>query len=330
MPTLTDLHPTPTNLRAAVLDGLRSTPRTLPCHLLYDDAGSRLFDRICGLPEYYPTRTEVGIFRDHLDMICDRIGEDALLIELGSGSSTKTEPLLRELTARGALAGYVPIDISRGHLVRSSARIASRFPGLEVMPVCADYGRPLKLPEPDRDATLHPDPPRRVAFFPGSTIGNFHPAEARAFLGRVRELVGPRPVDGGGGGGLLIGVDLRKPAEVLIPAYDDAAGVTAAFNLNLLVRLRAELGAELRLDDWRHAARWDGDAGRVEMHLVAARSTEISLGSERFGFGAGEGIWTESSYKHTLEGFAELAAPHFEVAEVWRDSEGLFSVQWLA
>lgn len=311
----TPLHgpaPDDDDLVAEALAGLRQSPPALPSKLLYDQRGSELFERICELPEYYPTRTEMAIMRRDADEMAAAIGDHALLIELGSGSSTKTRILLDHLPT---LVGYVPIDISREHLRRSAHAIAERYPHLEVMPLGADYSRPLELPNPTRP------PARRMIYFPGSTIGNFPETETRAFLQRMAALAGP-------GGGMLVGVDLRKSPEVLIPAYNDAQGVTAAFNLNMLHRLNREAGADFDVNAFEHRALWNEAEGRIEMHLVATRRQDVTLAGERFRFEAGESIHTESSYKHTLEHFAQLAEP-FEIQRVWMDDDEMFSVQYM-
>ncbi len=324
---LLDLEPQTDDLLAEVLAGLNEEPKLLPCKLLYDKRGSLLFDEICELPEYYPTRTEMAIMAEHVDDMAAMIGPDALLIELGSGSSLKTHRLLEALDRP---AGYVPIDISRDHLLASAHRINAAYPGLEVLPVCADYLQNFEVPEPTRPAR------RRVVYFPGSTIGNFHRPEARQFLGRIADLAGGSGPGGlgsggsgsGGGGMLLIGVDLRKSPAVLIPAYDDAQGVTAAFNLNLLERVNRETGADFDPAAYDHCAVWNDDQSRIEMHLVARSNQTIRIAGRMFTLGAGESIRTECSYKHTLEGFADLA-PDFNVERVWTDADRLFSVQLL-
>lgn len=311
-PPLLDCTPQPDDLLAETLAGLSQSPKTLPCKLLYDQRGSELFDAICELPEYYPTRTETAIMREHAAAMASMIGERALLIELGSGSSAKTPTLLDQLHQP---AGYVPIDISREHLLRSARQIQHRYSDLAVMPVAADYLQDFKIPEPPEPAA------RRVVYFPGSTIGNFHESDARHFLHRIAMLVGP-------GGGLLIGVDLRKDPAVLRPAYDDAQGVTAAFNLNILHRLKRELGAEVDVDAFEHRAIWNEAMSRIEMHLVARTAQSITLAGRTFSFEPGESIHTECSYKHTPERFTALAEA-FEPRQVWTDADELFSVWYL-
>lgn len=314
-PATVELHdyaPEPADLVAECLAGLRASPRTLPCKFFYDRRGSQLFDQICELPEYYPTRTELGIMYRCIHDIASRLGQRCLLIELGSGSSLKTRVLLRHLAGP---AGYVPIDISREHLLDAARELANEFPQLPIMPVCADYLQPMRIPSPPRQVA------RRILYFPGSTIGNFHPHEARAFLRRLAQIVKPN-------GGLLIGVDLRKSPDLLLPAYNDAQGITAAFNLNLLARINREADANFNLSQFQHKAIWNDAHSRVEMHLIAIRDQAVTVAGERFYFSAGDSICTECSYKHTVAGFAELAED-FEVQAVWTDSQRLFSVQYL-
>ncbi len=308
-----DREPTTEAILDTVLAGLARTPKTLPSKLFYDERGSRLFDRICELEEYYPTRTEHGILEQHLDEMLAEFGPRCRLVELGSGSSTKTRLLLDR--ARDLVA-YTPIDISRDHLLRTAEQLAEAYPRLPIQPVCADYTRRVEGLPPAAEGV------RTVVFFPGSTVGNFVPAEAAAFLARVRGLCGA-------GGGLLVGVDLVKEAGVLHRAYNDAEGVTAAFNLNLLVRLRDELGADIEVDAFRHRAIWDLGARRIEMQLVSRREQSVRIDDREFSFGDGEAITTEYSHKYTLSDFADLAArAGFEVERVWTDERQWFSVQW--
>jgi dimethylhistidine N-methyltransferase len=309
---LIDLEPAPADLAAEAIRGLGSVPKTLPCKLFYDKRGSELFEAICGLPEYYPTRTEIGIMRRHLHDISEAIGPRVQLVELGSGSSTKTQILLDALVDPVA---YAPIDISREHLWESAERIHSTYPNLQVQAVCADYGEPFLVPEPKRQ------PERRVVFFPGSTIGNFPEEAARRFLGRIADIVGV-------GGGLLIGVDLRKGEDVLVAAYDDAQGVTAEFNLNLLHRLNREANADFAVDRFEHRSVWNDAAGRVEMHLVSRIGQRASIDGHTFDFSEGESVRTECAYKYDVAQFAEIA-DRFDVRRVWTDEQRRFSVQYL-
>lgn len=292
--------------------GLRRTPKELPCKYFYDARGSQLFDRICELPEYYPTRTELQIMRRAAAEMAAAIGKGALLIEYGSGSSTKTRVLLSALEAPCA---YVPVDISREHLLQSAAQLAAEYEGLQVLPVCADFTQNFALPQ-----TQQP-PQKRVVYFPGSTIGNFTRAKAAALLQQCAALCGP-------GGALLIGVDLRKSRAILERAYDDSAGVTAAFNRNILVRMNRELGADFNADQFQHRALWREKEGRVEMHLVSRRAQTVRLAGERFCFAEGETICTEHSHKYSLQEFAAIAAAAgLAPLQNWLDEKRRFSVQ---
>ena len=314
VPLFIDAAPPEGSIEAEVVRGLSGAPRTLPPKLFYDREGSRLFDAICELPEYYPTRTETAIMEGSGSDMARALGPDVLLIEYGSGSSTKTEILLSALQRP---AGYVPIDISRGHLLESAERIARRHPGLRVLPVCADYSR--AIPGLSRLAGEH----RSVVYFPGSTVGNFEPNDAAAFLAHVAKLVGP-------GGGLLIGVDLRKAPDILEAAYNDSEGVTAAFNLNMLRHINVQLGPVFDVDGFRHRAVWNDRAGRIEMHLVSERTQTVRVGGRPFGFEPGDAIVTEHSYKYTLEGFGALAGhAGFRTENVWTDPKEWFSVHYL-
>lgn len=311
---LHDYEPKPASFRADVIQGLQQPTKQLPAKFLYDEQGSHLFDQICHLDEYYPTRTELAIMEQHLDEMAALLGEKCLLIEYGSGSSTKTRLLLDALEQP---AGYVPIDISKEQLLDAATQIAARYPALEVLPVCADYTAYYEVPEPAQPVA------RRVIYYPGSTIGNFHPEQAHQFLHSIAEVCGRN-------GGLLIGVDLKKDPVLLHRAYNDEQDVTAAFNLNLLVRINQELGATIQLDQFRHYAFYNPGAGRIEMHLMSLIEQTVQLDDVMIRFNRGESIWTESSYKYTLAEFARLAAAAgFEVERVWTDPAELFSVHYL-
>jgi dimethylhistidine N-methyltransferase len=300
--------------RADALAGLTAQPKTLPCKYFYDRHGARLFDAICELPEYYPTRTELGILRTHAADMARLVGPHALVIEYGSGSSLKTRLLLDQLTAP---AGYVPVDIARTHLQMSAEQLRSEYPAVPIVPVWADFTRPFVVP------TVTAPVARRVVYFPGSTLGNFAPTEAAELLTQMAEVAGPS-------GGLLIGLDLRKERSVLEAAYNDAAGVTAAFNLNVLVRLNRELGTDFDLDQFVHRAPYNADAGRIEMHLISRRAQSVRLGTTQIDFAAGETIHTENSYKYELSQFADLARyAGWQVQQVWTDERRYFSVQYL-
>lgn len=301
-----------------VVAGLRRKPKQLPCKLFYDDAGAALFERICTLDEYYPTRTEIGILRAFGDEMAAWIGGRARIVEYGSGSGEKTRLLLRRLRS---VAEYVPIDISGRQLEAFAEALRRELPGVAVHPVHADYTRPLVLP-PNRDAA------RSVVFFPGSTIGNFHPAEALEFLRNAASLCGA-------GGGLLIGVDLRKDRGMLERAYNDAAGVTAAFNLNALTHINHICDADFDENGFEHRAIYNEVHGRIEMHLVSRARQRVRLNKtaprpDEVTFERGEVIVTEYSYKYTIEQFRELArCAGFEPAALWQDAGGLFSVHAL-
>lgn len=305
--------------RSDVIDGLSRRRRMLPCKYLYDERGAELFERICELEAYYPTRTERSILQRHAGEMARLIGAGARIVEFGSGSAVKTELLLHELDAPVA---YVPVDISREQLVATAQRLSFQFPALQVLPVCADYTRALDLPEPDRR------PVRTVVFFPGSTIGNFDPPEALRFLSRIRRMVGA-------GGAALIGADRQKAPETLEQAYDDTEGVTAAFNRNLLVRINRELGANFDVDCFQHRAVYDANAGRIEMHLVSCcdQIVQVPCDNERpavFAFREGEYIVTEHSWKYTAHGFADLAAgAGLRTEQIWSDPQDLFSLYLL-
>jgi dimethylhistidine N-methyltransferase len=311
---LRDLTPEARHLLDELLTGLRDTPKRIPSKYFYDERGSKLFDQICELPEYYPTRTELAIMSNEVDEMAQSIGPDAAIFEFGSGTSEKTRCLIRALDRPVA---YVPVDIARTHLLAAAHRLANEFPHVEVLPVCADFTQPFQLPQPSRS------PDRWVAYFPGSTIGNFEVDQARDLLVLMRDVAGPD-------GGALIGVDLRKDPAILVPAYDDAQGVTADFNLNLLVRLNEEFGADFDIGRFRHRAIWNPDAGRMEMYLESLVDQDVTLDDEVLHFERGESILTEYSHKYRLEDFARLAGEAgWRVARVWIDPDQLFSVQYL-
>lgn len=294
--------------------GLSRPQKTLPCKFLYDEAGSSLFNEICELEEYYPTRTENQILRDNIGEIARLIGSECRLVEFGSGSSTKTRHLLDRLPS---VSGYIPIDISGPQLLSSAGRLALEFPDLEICPLEADYCEVAEIPDTKRK------PKRTVAFFPGSTIGNFDPLAAVAFMRNIASLCG-------GGGGLLIGVDRKKSRRILERAYNDQRGVTARFNLGILARANRELGANFDLSAFHHRAPYDEARGRIEMHLVSGRSQTVQLDSQEFSFERGEHITTEHSYKYTPAEFCRLAGrAGFELVRNWEDRNQLFSVFFL-
>lgn len=313
-PVLTrTLSPQERMLRS-VLRGLERTPRTLPCKYFYDERGSQLFDQICELEEYYITRTELAIMRRHAGAMADAIGEDACLIEFGSGSGIKTRLLLEHLHSPAA---YVPIDISAEPLAASAEQLRELHPELEIVPICGDFTQRIRPPRVSRRAS------RSVIYFPGSTIGNFGPRGAERLLKRMARLCGR-------GGGLLIGVDLKKSRAVLERAYDDARGVTRAFNLNLLAHINGELDADFDLAGFEHRAVYNEVAGRIEMHLVSLRPQCVAIGDTLIEFAPGEFIRTECSYKYEVSQFARLAArAGWRLRNVWCDEARLFSVQYL-
>jgi len=302
-----------TSFREDVLAGLALPQKAIPPKYFYDERGAALFERICELPEYYPTRTEMAIMREAIGAIARLLGPEVELIEFGSGAGVKTRLLIEH--CRPAL--YVPVDIAEPQLRATAAALAADYPWLNVSGIVADFAAPLALPDfvlPIR---------RRVVYFPGSTIGNFTPDEALAFMQRCRALLGP-------GGILLIGVDLKKDKAVLDAAYDDAQGVTAAFNLNLLERINRELEGDFVLKRFRHVAFYDAAKGRIEMHLESGVAQVAHVAGQRFHFRPGETIHTEISCKYGVEEFQALAArARFHAERVWTDPARLFSVHAL-
>ncbi|WP_421999028.1 L-histidine N(alpha)-methyltransferase [Reyranella sp.] len=303
-----------TDFRDAVLAGLSARPRAIPAKFLYDARGSALFDAICDLPEYYPTRTETGILRACAGEVATLSGPGCALVEFGSGSSVKSRLLLE---AMDRLVAYVPIDISRQHLDQTAARLRRDYPGLNVEPVCADYMALERLPDEVSAAR------RRIGFFPGSTIGNLTPGEATAFLKRVRRLLGTR-------GALVLGVDLRKDPRRLHDAYNDAAGVTAEFTLNLLRRMNRELDANFDLSGFAHEAFYNPVEGRIEIYVRSLRTQAVTVAGRTFTLAEGERIHTEYSYKYDEAGIRALAASaDFRIGRFWSDAERLFAVVYL-
>jgi len=295
---------------ADVLQGLSRPQKTLPCAWLYDLRGSELFVDITGLAEYYPTRSEIGTLTRSAGEIARQIGAHATVVEFGSGSSHKT-PLL--LAALEAPAAYVPIDISAEFLYESLKPLQARFPALRVDPLVADFSKSEDLRNLRK---LLPADGRKVGFFPGSTIGNFTPPEATLFLRQAADALGP-------GSLMLIGVDSTTDPEILVPAYDDARKVTAAFNLNLLVRINRELSGNFRLGDFRHEARFNAEQSRIEMHLVSLIDQDVWVQGKRIQFKAGESIHTENSYKYSEQKFAQLcAAAGWQEIGKWMETGG--------
>jgi dimethylhistidine N-methyltransferase len=298
---------------ADVLRGLGRSQKRLHSKYFYDAAGSVLFDRITELDEYYPTRTELAIAQRYSGEMAARCGPNCLLIELGAGSLLKVRLLLDRLERP---AGYVPVDVSGEHLEAAAKELSADYADLCIYPVVADFTRPFESPQVAAE--------RRVVYFPGSTIGNFDPSEADALLRRISLLVGS-------GGGLLLGLDLRKDPAVLEPAYDDARGVTAAFNRNLLVRINRELGADFEPGAFRHRAFYNRERSRIEMHLVSAVRQRVRISGRTFAFQEGESIHTENSYKYDLDDFAHRATEcGLEVKEWWLDENRYFAVLYLS
>ena len=299
-------------LAASLAEGLSRTPKEIACKYFYDAEGSALFDAICALPEYYQTRTEVALLRRHAAEIASLIGPQAEIVEFGAGALRKVRILLDALESPLA---YSPIDISGAYLRDVTRRLAADYPRLKLRPVVGDFTLPLQLPPRTGQG-------RRVGFFPGSTIGNFRPDAAAALLRRMREMLD--------GGGLLIGVDLVKNPAVLHAAYNDATGVTAAFNKNLLARANRELSADFDLDAFAHYAPYNPKAQRIEMYLVSLKRQSVVLDGRMVEFQAGEAIHTEDSHKYTIESFREIAArAGFIPRAVWADENRLFSLHWL-
>jgi L-histidine Nalpha-methyltransferase len=314
LPTTDVFNDVVREFRADVLRGLRAPQKELPCKYFYDEVGSALFEQITELEEYYPTRTELGIMERYAAEMAGLLGPRCLLIEYGSGSSLKTRHLLNRLREP---AGYVPIDVSGEHLRHSARALSEEYPDVEVLSLCADFTRPLRLPACRKAAS------RRVVYFPGSTLGNFTPEAAQALLRQTAGLCGR-------GGGLLLGIDLQKTPLVIEAAYNDRRGVTAAFNRNILVRINRELGADFDVEQFSHRAFYNATQGRIEMHLVSRRDQVVRVGGVPFLFTVGESIHTENSYKYSLPVLADLArAGGFAVERVWVDEHQYFSVVYL-
>jgi L-histidine Nalpha-methyltransferase len=300
----------PSRITREVLAGLRKTPKQLSPVWFYDEVGSNLFEKICELPEYYLTRTELGIMREHAAEMAAQIGSNAAIIELGSGSSLKTRLLLDQLEEPHS---YVPVDISREQLLDAAGGLARDYPSLRIVPVCADFTRPFELPPQVLNAH------KRVVYFPGSTLGNFEIEQARELLRTMSALARD--------GLVLIGIDLKKDPAVLERAYDDAAGVTAQFNLNALRHVNRELRADFDVNAFEHQAVWKEDKSRIEMHLVSRHHQSVHIGGERIEFARGEHLRTECCHKYTMQSFGALAAiANLEIVRVWTDANEMFSV----
>ena len=296
-----------------ILEGLSRAPKKISPKFFYDERGSKLFEAICELPEYYPTRTEIAIMREQVGEMAEAIGPRPHVIEFGIGSGLKTKLLLEALDQPVAFA---PVDISAEHLADTVEALANDFPDIEMLPVAADFTRPFPLPEPSLTAD------RNLVYFPGSTIGNFAPTAALDLLHVMYHEAGP-------GGGLLIGVDLKKDRETLERAYNDRAGVTAQFNLNMLHHLNREFGSDFAVDVFRHHAFYNEQEGRIEMHLVSAKNQSVNLDGREFHIARDEHIVTEYSHKYALDDFHDMAARSgFTVEQVWTDPRQWFSIHY--
>ena len=309
---LLDLHPEIENVTLEVCEGLKKQQKSLSPKYFYDERGSELFEAITQLDEYYPTRTELALFDAHLPEIAELVGAGSCVIEYGSGSSLKIRKLLDALSP----LAYVPVDISRDYLLTNATVLAQDFPQLTVLPVCADFSQFIALPE--QLGGMNP-----IGFFPGSSIGNFEPEQAKQFLGRVANTLGS-------GGHLLIGVDCKKDPVVLERAYNDAAGITAAFNLNALSHLNRVLGAEFQLDKFEHEALYNRDAGCIQMFLRSTAQQQVSIGGSVFAFDDGERLHTENSYKYSPDEFIRLAEDSgFGCEHHWQDADEYFGLYLL-
>lgn len=308
-----DFHPGVASLREEVLQGLLRQPKTIPPKFFYDARGSLLFDAICELPEYYPTRTEVSILQTYAEEIAALAGPDVLLIELGSGASKKVRLLLDALKPHA----YLGVDISKDFLLESTYQLAADYPWLNVHAACADFSQTLNV------SAYSPSENKKLAFFPGSSIGNFDPPHALALLKQLRQGLLPD-------GKLLIGVDLKKSPAILNAAYNDAQGVTADFNLNLLQRIQNELNTDLQPDAFAHYAFYNEALGRIEMHLASRSQQSVRIENQDFDFAAEETIHTENSYKYSVAEFQTLAQQAgYRPERVWTDPQQLFSVHYL-
>jgi len=296
-----------------VVEGLRRPQKMIPSKFFYDERGSELFEEITLLDEYYPTRTETRILEDHIEEIAEAVGEQSVIVELGSGNSTKTRLLLDHMSD---ISAYVPVEISEEYLMKTVRSLKDEYPDLSIKPVCADYTKPFRIPPIAKTFEYY------VIFYPGSTIGNFRPERAQQFLKTISRLLVP-------GGGMLIGVDLKKGRDTLEAAYNDAKGVTAQFNLNMLLRLNRELNADFQIDNFEHLAFYNEEKGRIEMHLKSNTRQEVHLNGEAIHFEEGETIHTENSYKYSLNEFRALVNDWFKVEKAWTDKDDLFSMQYL-
>ncbi len=297
-----------------IFEGLMKNPKELPCKLFYDEKGSALFEEICLVDEYYPTRTEIEIMENHICEITSELGEEILLAELGSGSSIKTRLLLENLNN---LTCYVPIDISSEFLFEVANGLKEKYPHINIHPLTADYTKEFELPQQQDNFK------KTVYYFPGSTIGNFTPAKAKIFLRRLASMLKEND-------GLLIGVDLKKDKSVLEEAYNDSAGITAEFNLNILNHINNTQNSNFDLNKFKHHAFFNEKESRIEMHLISSEDHEVIVAGMPVKFKRDEHIITEYSYKYTPESFNELVSERFRVRKVWTDGSGYFSVQYLS
>ncbi|MGA7298330.1 MAG: L-histidine N(alpha)-methyltransferase [Rhodanobacteraceae bacterium] len=311
---LDDQHPSDEDILNDVLTGLSQQPRRLSSKYFYDSRGSKLFEQICEQPEYYLTRAELALMERHVDDIAEVVGPDVQLVEYGSGSGIKTRMLLQHLVSPVA---YVPVEISRSALAASVEQLGAEFPQIEMLPVIADFTQPVDLPTPQRAVG------RTVIYFPGSTIGNFEPTAAQGLLETMRSELGEQ-------GAILIGVDRVKDPAIIEAAYNDAAGVTAAFTLNMLARFNRELGADFDLSGFRHRAHYNGMAERIETFIDSVRDQDVHIAGHTFHFEAGDSILVEFSCKYSPQSFARLAArAGLHIHQSWTDPEGLFSLHCL-
>lgn len=296
-----------------IISGLQKSQKTLPSKYFYDKRGSELFEQICELDEYYLTRTELKIMKDNIHEIRNTLGESIQLIELGSGSSLKTRLLLNNLKN---VHSYVPVDISEEFLGEVAAELQREYPALNIKPVAADYTKPFKLPEKLANV-------RRIAYYPGSTIGNFTKENAEDFIKLISKLVGNK-------GGLLIGFDLLKDRDTLLAAYNDSKGITAAFNKNILQRINRELDGDFNLNQFAHKAIFNEEKSRIEMHLVSLKEQKINISGTTIHFDEEETIHTENSHKYSIESFKKLTKPFLKPTKTWIDKEEKFCVQFLS
>jgi dimethylhistidine N-methyltransferase len=312
---LVDLSPSTAEFRDAVWGGLSQPQKSIPAKFFYDREGSRLFEAICETPEYYPTRTEKALLARIAPEIGALVGPGRTVVEYGSGAGEKIRMLFDNLASP---AGYVPVEISRARLIEVVDELAADYPDIQIAPVCADYTKPFSLPQMGAEVVSW------LGFFPGSTIGNFTLPQATQFLSAARRMLGP-------GSQFLIGADLRKDPAILNAAYNDAAGVTAEFNLNLLARINRELDGDFDQDGFFHRAFYEPEQGRIEMHLVSRRVQRATVAGRVFAFSEGETIHTENSYKYDLEQFRGLAgSAGWLHRRMWTDPDRLFSVHLLA